>query len=107
MGESHLVCKYSIVDGLCLEAIPMCRCEDFTLCRTICRNVGLCIAELTQADKMAVQCIQDECEEKCRQLQESGDHLCVGQAHQPLGVRLWILAAIVSSLAMANPATHA
>merc|ERR1719270_1881528 len=101
--ESHPVCQYSILDGLCLEALPMCRCEDVTLCRTTCRNVGLCIAALTDTAIADVQFIQDECDEKCRQVQESNDRLCAGKAHQPIGTFVWIVAAVVIGLAMAKP----
>merc|ERR1712107_10566 len=64
--NSHLVCKYTVIDGLCLDAFPKCMCEDRTTCLLVCRNLGLCIAEIRGVtNETLVDCIVDECADKC------------------------------------------
>lgn len=61
--NSHPICKYSIIDGLCLDAFPGC-CAEMTACRLVCRNVALCAHEV-HGTQYNASCIQKECSEKC------------------------------------------
>lgn len=45
MAERSQVCRFSLMDALCLDALPMCNTADLTACTLSCRNVLICFDE--------------------------------------------------------------
>jgi hypothetical protein len=69
--ESHVVCRNSVIDSVCLDAFPACMCADRTACLMACRNVNDCGKELGRGlpGKLPFS-MQKDCDDICDMVEE-------------------------------------